>query len=566
MRIHHADFPIADRLIGPGGTWEMEDRLFLGQPHRMFRHEPATLSAMIERAAAHAITQPDAPMTEHDGRITTYGDFFARSASLTDALRTWLGFSSGKCVAIAMGNRVEWLIALVGTVAAGGMPVLVNSRGAGEEMDRAIRMTGCSLVVADRERHAALSVSGASDWATIVLDPEASCDASFATVSAPGAAKVPRFAVSAPEDPALIMFSSGTTGFPKAIVHSQGGMAHAVSLGCMLNDAHDLAYEADFGHPVAPDERNNASTSVISSPLFHVNGFLPYLRTVVNGRLTVLMSRWNTDAVFDLLERGGVSRLGLVPTMVFDMLASPRAAAGGMARLRFLGSGTAQLDPAVARRMSAALPACLMYNGYGQSETGERVASFGGRDFAGALDAVGRVLPGTKIRIVREDGSDADTAENGEIVALCPSNMLGYHGDVAATADTMTDGWVRSGDIGHIDSNGFVHIVDRKKNMVISGGENIYCAEVERVLAEHPAVAEAFAYGVPDERLGERLLAMVVLAEQATLEEAELRDYATARLARYKVPRVLSFTRTPLPRTATGKVARATMLAGLTTE
>lgn len=554
MRIHHANFPIAETLIRPAGRWEMAGRQFLGREQILFRNEPDTLAGVLARAAQDAAAWPNATMTEHDGRITSYETFFAQAAALSIALRDRLSLSPAAAVGIAMANRVEWMVAFVAIVAAGGVPVLINSRGAAEEIDRALRMSDCDLVLADRDRQAALT-SFAIAGRTIVGE-EAFADLSK---SQPGATL--SFAPRSPEEPGLILFSSGTTGFPKAIVHSQGGIAHAVALGCMLNDAHDLAYEAEFGHPVAADERNNASTSVIASPLFHVNGLLPYLRTIVNGRSTILISRWNADAVFDLLERGGVSRLGLVPTMVFDMLASPRAAAGGLARLRFLGSGTALVDPTTARAMAAALPDCLMYNGYGQSETGERTATFNGREFADNLDAVGRVVPGTQLRIVRDDGSDAADGEAGEVLALCPANMLGYHNDPAANAATIQDGWVRSGDIGFFDAAGFLHIVDRKKNMVISGGENIYCAEVERVLGDHPAVVEAFVYGVPDPRLGERLLALVVIRDE--VGDAVLLEYAAGRLARYKVPREIAFTRTPLARTATGKVARAEVRAAL---
>jgi acyl-CoA synthetase (AMP-forming)/AMP-acid ligase II len=202
-----------------------------------------------------------------------------------------------------------------------------------------------------------------------------------------------------------------------------------------------------------------------------------------------------------------------------------------------------------------------MLNTYGQTETMERVATFGGREFEANLGAVGRVMPTMRLRILRDDGSDADPGEAGEIAVFSPTVMSGYYNDPQASADTIRDGWVLSGDVGCFDDKGLLHIVDRKKNMVISGGENIYCAEVERVLAEHHAVAEAIAFGEPDQRLGDRLVAVAVLRQGEEASADELMAHCKARLAIYKVPRAIGFTRNPLPRNATGKVAKGDFLA-----
>jgi long-chain acyl-CoA synthetase len=242
------------------------------------------------------------------------------------------------------------------------------------------------------------------------------------------------------------------------------------------------------------------------------------------------------------------------------MLNSPRAAGGALANIRFLASGTASLSPTVAAELRRRLPKCLMLNTYGQSETMERVATFGGREFETNLGASGRVMPTMSLRIVRDDGTDAELGEPGEICVQTPTAMLGYYNDPKATAETVRDGWLYTGDIGHFDEAGRLYIVDRKKNMVISGGENIYCAEVERVLGEHPKAVEAIAFGEPDPRLGERLVAVVVLKPGEEATDEEMKAYAKARLAIYKVPRRVDFTHQPLPRNATGKVARGVFM------
>jgi long-chain acyl-CoA synthetase len=363
-----------------------------------------------------------------------------------------------------------------------------------------------------------------------------------------------------PEDPALIMFSSGTTGHPKAIVHGQGGMGHAVTLGLLLDEAYEALYAREFGVDPFAGIGTEVPATVLSSPLFHVAGLLPYLRAIAKGSATIMIGKWNADTVYDILEQNTVIRLVLVPTMIFDMLASPRMASGALSQLRFLANGTAALAPRIASAIREALPQCLLTNTYGQTETMERVAGFGGREYEANLDAVGRVVPTTMLRVLREDGSDAEPGEVGEIAAYGANTMTGYHGDPEAGTQSIRDGWILSGDLGHFDEQGLLRIVDRKKNMVIAGGENIYCAEVERVMAEHPAVAEALAFGEPDPRLGERLVAVAVLKPGETLDEDELKAHCRANLAIYKVPRAIGFTHAPLPRNATGKVAKGEFL------
>jgi acyl-CoA synthetase (AMP-forming)/AMP-acid ligase II len=567
MRIYAPDFPVPARLTGPGGAYELAPRSYRGRTYEMFVHGPRTLSELMAAAVAANRRRAQARMVEQDGTITTYGAFEAQAGALARTLAGPLGVRPGDHVAIAMANRAEWMVAFFAIVAAGAVPVFVNSRGAGEEMHHAIGFADCAVSITDRERHQRLLDHGRPSWRSVLLGaPElidAARDLDFAAAAAAEAGVSLAFAPRAPEDPALLMFSSGTTGRPKAIVHAHGGMAHALTMGCLMNEAFDDLYEREFGETLPSSLRNSTSTLVLSSPLFHVAGLLPFMRAIMHGQATLLVTKWNAETVFDILERETISRLGLVPTMIVDMLNSPRAASGLLDNVRFLANGTAALSPAVAAKIRQALPRCLMLNTFGQTESMERVASFGGREYEAHLDAVGRVLPATELRIVRDDGSDADPGEPGEICARSASTMLGYYKDPKATAETLKDGWLHTGDIGRMDEHGLLHVVDRKKNMVISGGENIYCAEVERVLGEHPAAIEALAYGEPDPRLGERLVAVVVLKPGAAADEDAVKAYARTRLAIYKVPRRVTFTETPLPRNATGKVARGAFLERL---
>ncbi len=560
MRLYGADFPVPGAMLAAGSDYEIEIRRFRGFDYPMFRNAPCTLNALLDRAFAQHRAQPEARMTEQDGAVISYGAFDSRTAALAAWLRDDMEVTAGQHVAVVMANRVEWMMSFMAALAIGAVPVMVNSRGAGAEIRRAVEMTDCVAAICDQDRFALLAGTGPLPAPVILLGDEHEGTVSFTAASAPRPGLSLRFADRDPEDAALLMFSSGTTGFPKAIVHSQGGMAHALTLGFLVNDAFDALYEAEFGQSPHARLAHANPPNVLSSPMFHVAGVLPYLRTIVKGQPTVLITKWNAETVFDVMERDGVMRLGLVPTMIFDMLASPRAQSGILSQIRFLANGTAALSPKVAAAIREALPCCLMLNTYGQTETMERVATFGGREFEANLGAVGRVMPTMQLRILRDDGTDAAPGEPGEIAVFSPTTMSGYYNDAAATAEAIRDGWVLSGDIGLFDDRGLLSIVDRKKNMVISGGENIYCAEVERVLAEHPAVAEAIAFGEPDPRLGERLVAVAVLKPGAEASEEEMKAHCRANLAIYKVPRAVGFTRDPLPRNATGKVAKGTFL------
>ena len=552
--IYRSNFPVPPALMAAGAAYETLTGRIGEREYELFRNAPQTLNQRLAETLALRRAIPDAWMTEQDGSITTFGAFEARAAGLRAHLQDTLGLGFGDRAALVMANRAEWMIAFFAVLAAGGVPVLVNSRGAGPEMRRAVAATRCAVVIADRERSEVMAEGGGPGLPVVILgggeDPPA----------IPGARL--DFAPRSPEDPALIMFSSGTTGHPKAIVHGQGGMAHAVTLGLLLDEAYEALYAREFGEDPFAGIGPEPPATVLSSPLFHVAGLLPYLRAIVKGAATIMVGKWNADTVYDILERNTVIRLGLVPTMIFDMLASPRMAGGAPSQLRFLANGTAALAPKTAAAIRQALPQCLLTNTYGQTETMERVAGFGGQEYEANLAAVGRVVPTTMLRVLREDGSEADAGEVGEIAAYGANTMTGYYGDAEASEQTIKRGWVLSGDLGRFDENGLLHIVDRKKNMVIAGGENIYCAEVERVMAEHPAVAEALAFGEPDERLGERLVAVAVLKTGKSVSEDELKAHCRAALAIYKVPRAIGFTDKPLPRNATGKIAKGEFLKG----
>jgi acyl-CoA synthetase (AMP-forming)/AMP-acid ligase II len=325
----------------------------------------------------------------------------------------------------------------------------------------------------------------------------------------------------------------------------------------------DIRYEEESGETLPENRRAMATPAVILGPMFHLSGIMPILRAISVGTTIQIMGKWSADVAFDMIEHVGMTRLSFVPAMLFDMFRSPRATPEMLANVRYMVNGAAPLNLQLVEEIKARMPHCQLANGYGQTEATAWTCGISGDIYLEHPAACGWAAPSVRIELRRDDGSIVGLGEPGELWVHSPMLMNEYVGDPQATGETLVDGWLASGDIATVDENGIYTIVDRKKNMVISGGENIYCAEVERVVGDHPAVREVIAYGLPDARLGERLALTAVLEPGADVTEDEIKAHSKARLAIYKVPRDVFLTRDALPRTASGKVDRGTFLKGL---
>ena len=561
MRVTNIRDPLAARLLGPGGTHELETVQIAGHPQQVFKGAPRNLAAMYRQGMAFG----DRLMVVQDDHALTYDEAFASAAALAAALRERFGVTQGTKVAVVMGNRIEWIVSVLAITAIGGVAALVNSRGVAEEMMRAIGTAQCRLAILDAARDDIIMAGGTLPaWPRIVVGspsaPLRDGDADFAKLTLPRAEIAFSPDSLDPEAPGIVLFTSGTTGFPKAALLSQGALAHSVALACFMGQVQDIRYEEETGKHLPPERRSMATPAVILGPMFHLSGIMPILRAIRLGTTVHIMSKWSVDIAFDMIERVGMSRLSFVPAMLWDLLRSPRATPEMLGKVAYMANGAAALNPALLAQIRERMPDCLLSNTYGQTETTAWTCSISGQAYLDNPGSCGWAAPGVQACIRRDDGSAADLGEAGELWVSSPGLLTEYLGDPAATAEALQDGWLATGDIATVDANGIFTIVDRKKNMVISGGENIYCAEVERVLADHPAVRDSIAYGEPDERLGERLLAWVVVAPDALIGEDELKAHCRAHLAIYKVPRGVTIATEALPRTASGKVDRGTFL------
>ena len=555
--------PLAEWKLGPGGTHTLESATVAGYEQQVFTGAPRNLAGLYRQAMHFG----DRIMVVQDGQSLTYAEVFAKAAALADALRNRFGVRAGTKVAVVMSNRIEWIISVLAITAVGGVAALVNSRGVAEEMLRAIETAQCELAIIDAER-AAIIASEEPDpvWPRIIVGASLlrmSRDSDYSELTAPCADMEFLPDEMGTEEGGIVLFTSGTTGFPKAALLSHGALAHSVALACFMGLVQDSRYKEETGLNLPEERRSMATPAVILGPMFHLSGIMPIFRAISLGTTIHIMSKWSVDIAFDMIETVGMSRLSFVPAMLWDMLRSPRATPETLAKVAYMANGAAALNPTLLAEIRTRMPNCLLSNTYGQTETTAWTCSISGAAYLANPGSCGWPAPSVQVSIRRDNGSEADIGEAGELWVSSAGLMTEYLGDEKATAEALQDGWLASGDIAIMDKVGIVTIVDRKKSMVISGGENIYCAEVERVLADHPAVRDCIVYGLPDERLGERLAAHIVVADGAAVSEDDIKAHCRVHLAIYKVPRVVTLSRIALPRTASGKVDRGKFLKHL---
>ncbi len=523
--------PIFEAVTAPGTPFEIG----LRDGMRRFVNAPGDINRMIDNARQFG---DRICVVEGDTRLT-YAQLFARS----DALASRLKVAKGDRVAICMRNHSEWMIAFLSILRLGGVAALLNSRGSPAELCAAIADVDPVMVLADAERAALLHEGG---YAGPMLETK-----DFPT-TADG--PLPEVAPAIGSDPAVILFTSGTTGRVKGAVLTHENLITGI-LGMQLsgmmvlhNTARQLGVPAETILANAPQQ-----CVMLVVPLFHISGLgAGFLAPLFAGSKIVLMRRWTAENAVELIEREGVTMFSGVPTMMWDIVHAGRLRKASLTSLRNVGMGGQALPVNLLNEFREACPQAVMGIGYGMTETSGSLAMALGEDYIRKKTSAGRVLPLVELCIRGPDGAALPNGEVGTITVRGPMVMQGYWQRPDDTAAVLSaDGWLDTGDIGCIDDEGYIYIVDRAKDMVISGGENIYCAEVERIMNAMPQVVECAAFGIPDERLGELLVARVVsdgIDPQAVI--AEVSD----KLAHYKAPGMVQVSNEPLPRNAVGKI------------
>ncbi|GAA0579802.1 long-chain fatty acid--CoA ligase [Paractinoplanes ferrugineus] len=481
--------------------------------------------------ARRAIISPDRPAIVFGERVTTYAELHERVCRLASRLRA-AGVEAGDRVAYLGPNHPAFVETMFATYVIGGIFVPLNFRLTAPEIDYQLRDSGARVLVHGPECAATVQASTVAGSLLRVVPLSA-----YEQWLAAGQAQVAAVAVSL-DEPACVLYTSGTTGRPKGAVLTHGN----VVWNC---------YNLLVGVDVAGDE-----VTLISAPLFHVAALNQcLLPTVLKGGCSVIMPAWGVDECFDLIARHRVTWMFGVTTMYADLARSPRWESADLTSVRNLIVGGAALPEGLIRiYLSRALTFC---QGYGMTETAPGATFLEAPETASHVGSAGVPVFFADVRCVRPDHTDVEPGEPGEVQVRGPNVTPGYWGNEAATAQSFADdGWFRTGDIAVVSVDGHYRIVDRLKDMFVSGGENVYPAEVEAAIFEHPGVAEAAVIGVPDEKWGEVGRAFVVLAPGHSLSSSALQDFLTGRLARFKIPRYVDVV-DGLPRTGSNKVRKA---------
>ncbi|HEY2053785.1 MAG TPA: long-chain fatty acid--CoA ligase [Solirubrobacterales bacterium] len=487
------------------------------------RSRRLTVPELVTRSARR---DPGAPALACEGERRSFGELEERADRLAAVLSA-RGIGRGDHVAMLQYNGIEFVETFLGIQKAGACAVPVNFRLSREEVDYVLADCGARLAIADPEL--APSAGGVE---TLLLGP-AYEEALAAAAPGRPAAEVEG------EDLAFLMYTSGTTGRPKGAM-----LSHQNLVVNTTNWLYEVGARAD-------------DVWLSGLPLFHIgglNGILPFLHL---GALAVIEPSGGFDPARSIarLAEHDVSICFFVPTQWQEICSHPDIAKLDRERLRTVMWGASQAPLPTLELLAATFPSVEIVNAFGQTEMSSNTCFLRGEDAIRKMGSVGRPALGVEVRIVDGDGADVPPGEVGEIVYRGPTVMHGYHGRPEATAEAFAGGWFHSGDLVREDAEGYIYVVDRLKDMLISGGENVYPAEVERALVEHPAVAEVAVIGVPHPRWVETPLAVVVRAPGATVGEEELIEHCRERLAGYKKPSAVVFV-DELPRNAAGKVLK----------
>ncbi|MGN6780793.1 MAG: class I adenylate-forming enzyme family protein [Marmoricola sp.] len=533
---------VMERLTGPGGPFELIEADVLGTRLPVFAHAPGALHEVLHESVRFG----DRVYIATAEQQVTFVEHARAVASLAQALRTEYGVQRGDRVAIAAANSVEWIETFWAVVSIGAVAVGFNAWWSARELEHGLAHAAPVLVVADAKRRTALEAVGAT---VPVLSTEE--DVPRLATAHPDA-PLPTADV-APDDPAVMLYTSGTSGKPKGAVHTHRNVCSVVC----FHDMNDALMQA-FGVPGDPADR----CYLLVMPLFHIGSLhnLAVPRLANGSKIALHRGAFDVDKVLALVEQERVTNWGAVPTMANRLLEHGDVARYDTSSLTAFSLASAPSSVAFKERLRTELPfGTSLVDSYGLTETCTAVAVASPLDMVEAPGSLGRPIVGVQLEI--RDPLDQPVAPGveGEVCVRSVYNMLGYWQDEEATRRAIDgDRWLHTGDLGTLDEAGRVRLSSRRSDLIIRGGENVYPAEVEAVLDEHPAVRECLVMGVPHDDLGQEVAAVVVVADGHDLDAVteELRAHAAAALAHYKGPAHWRLTTAPLPRNATGKVAR----------
>ncbi|MDE2488658.1 MAG: acyl--CoA ligase [Alphaproteobacteria bacterium] len=552
-------------LTKPGARFEIEETVIRGIPTRVWKNAPPTLRDVFENGR----TFGEREFIVYEDDRATYEAFARATITLAWRLRAE-GVKKGDRVAVIMRNLPEWPVAFFAGVLTGAIVTPLNGWWTGPELQYGLADSGSKVVIVDDERLERIAPH---------LDECPDLERVFVTrlKGEPGDARVQRLedvigpvngwsglearplpeVELGPEDDATILYTSGTTGRPKGALGTHRNMTSNIGAGGISAARNFL--RAGQPLPEADPHKLPQRVTLLVVPLFHATGLSATLGPTINaGGKIVLMRRWDAEPAMRLIEKEKVSSTGGVPTIAWQLIEHPARSKYDLSSLMAVTYGGAPSAPELVRKIAETFPGSSPGNGWGMTETTATFTSHLGKDYENRPDSAGPAAPVGEMQI--RDPADGRTVlaagAVGELWVKGPQVVKGYWNKPEATAETFVDGWLRTGDLARIDEEGFLFIIDRAKDMLIRGGENIYCVEVENVLYEHPDVMDAALVGIPHKTLGEEPAAVVHLKPGGEATEQELRDLVRSRLAAFKTPVKVVFWPETLPRNANGKILK----------
>lgn len=547
-------------LCAPKSKFEMETVTINGVETRTWKNALPDLAALARLGRSHA----EAEFLLYEGERLTYEAWFRAVAALAHHFQS-MGVEQGDRIAIAMRNLPEWPVAFFAATVVGAICVPLNAWWTGQELAYGLNNSGSKLLICDGERLERIAPFRDGLFALETLFVCRAQESEIATSLESIIGQTQEYASLPdqdlplvdihPDTPATIFYTSGTTGNPKGALGT-----HRNLLTNILTTGYAAARSALRRGDQPPDASRKVILTVI--PLFHVTACSATLMgAIAAGHKMIFMPKWDTVKAFGLIEQERVNATGGVPTIAWQLLEHPDRTNYDLSSLESISYGGAPSAPELVRKIHEVFGA-LPGNGWGMTETMATVTSHSSEDYLNRPTSCGPAVPVADLKIMDEDGvAEVTTGEVGELWARGPMIVQGYWQNPEATAQTFIDGWVRTGDLARLDGEGFCYIVDRAKDIIIRGGENIYSSEVENVLYDHPAVTDAALVGIAHRTLGEQPAAVVHLAPTMVATEAELQLWVRERLAGFKVPVRILFMDETLPRNANGKIMKRDLKA-----
>jgi long-chain acyl-CoA synthetase len=531
-------------LTAPGQEYELVDGNSFGRPCLTFKNGPKTLRELFEDNLS------DETFIVYGDERLTYNEAHAAAAKIATVLVEQYDIQPGDRVAISMRNFPEWILCFCAITSIDAIAVAMNALWTADEMAYGLNDSGAKVLFADQERLVNLAkVVDDVSVQTIAVRPQT--DTPYPQIDdliAACAAETMPDRKPDEQDIATLFYTSGSTGHPKGVASSHLNIVSAL-----------LSWELDaqasmLSKGIEAAELPYQSATLLAVPLFHVTGsHAAFLQSFRVQRKIVAMYKWDPALGAELIEREQISSFMGPAAMTGDLVQEARRTSCDLSTLLSVGGGGAPRAPEQVHNIEEAFDQAMPGTGWGMTETNAIGTGIGGQDYLDRPASSGRCSPVLQLKVINEDGVEVPSGERGELLIRGTSIFQGYWNRPDANAEVFEDdGWMRTGDVAYLDEEGFLFIVDRTKDLVIRGGENIGCGEVEAALLAHPVMLEASVYAVPDERLGEEVGA--TLYTQAPLKEDELRAFLESRLARFQIPRYIQFSSEPLPRTASGKI------------